>query len=257
MGLIRILALLLLSLQALAVQASQCVPTQFDETVTLDYINDGDTITLTDGRLIRLIGVDSPEIDFEFPALSQPYATSAKAFLSDRIKPGQTLLLAFDKRRLDPFGRTLAYVYTQELQHLQELMLANGYAKARVYQNDYFWQCLSQIEQVAREDRVGLWSLKDYQAKSTDTLSRIDANKWLEVRGVVTGYERKGQNFELKIDNNLVVMMSQQDIGKFSNILTLELLETSVVVRGKLYFSYGKYRLNATHPSQITMKNSP
>ncbi|WP_299805401.1 thermonuclease family protein [uncultured Shewanella sp.] len=257
MRLIKILAVILLALQAFTLQASQCIPTQFDETVTLDYVNDGDTLTLTDGRLLRLIGIDSPEIDFKFPILSQPYANSAKEYLSDRIKPGQTLLLAFDKRRLDPFGRTLAYVYTKELQHLQELMLANGYAKARVYQNDYFWHCLSQIEQVARENQVGLWGLKDYQARSTDALSRNDTNKWLEVGGVVTGYERKGQNFELNIDNNLVVMMSQQDIGKFSNILTLDLLGTGVIVRGELYFSYGKYRLNATHPSQITMKNRP
>ncbi|GIU23865.1 thermonuclease family protein [Shewanella schlegeliana] len=257
MRLMRVLAVLLLSLQVFAAQASLCVPTQFDETVTLDYVNDGDTITLTDGRLIRLIGIDAPEIDFQFPVLSQPYATSAKQFLSKRIKPGQKLLLAFDKRRLDFFGRTLAYVYTQDLQHLQELMLANGFAKARVYQNDYFWQCLSKVEQTAREHKRGLWSHKAYQAKLTNALSRDDSNKWLEIGGVVTGYERKGQNFELNIDNNLVVMMSQQDIGKFSNILTLELLESPVIVRGKLYFSYGKYRLNAIHPSQITLENTP
>ncbi|ABZ78400.1 nuclease (SNase domain protein) [Shewanella halifaxensis HAW-EB4] len=257
MGLIRILAFLLLSLQAIAVQASQCIPTQFDETVTLDYVNDGDTITLTDGRLVRLIGIDSPEIDFQFPELSQSYATPAKKYLSEVVKPGQSLLLAFDKQRLGPYGRTLAYVYTEKLEHLQEMMLSHGFAKARVYQNDYFWQCLSKIERTARERKVGLWSDKSYQPLTTDSLTRDDSNKWREVRGVVTGYERKGQNFELNIDNNLVVMMSQQDIGKFSNILTLKLLESRVIVRGKLYFSYGKYRLNATHPSQITMENTP
>ncbi|MGS0682725.1 thermonuclease family protein [Shewanella sp. 125m-7] len=257
MNRITLLAILLFSLQAFGVEASLCVPTQFDETVTLDYVNDGDTITLTDGRLVRLIGIDSPEIDFQFPELSQPYATPAKKFLSEVVIPGQSLLLAFDKKRLDPFGRTLAYVYTEQLEHLQEVMLANGFAKARVYQNDYFWQCLSKIERSARTNKVGLWSHKAYQPLTTYKLTRNDSNKWREVRGVVTGYERKGPNFELNIDNNLVLMMAQQDIGKFSNILTLNLLESRVIVRGKLYFSYGKYRLNATHASQITMENAP
>ncbi len=57
--------LLLATVQAYSVRASQCMPTQFDETVTLAHVNDGDTITLTDGRLVRLIGIDSPEIDFQ------------------------------------------------------------------------------------------------------------------------------------------------------------------------------------------------
>ena len=256
MKLIKVL-MLLTALQAFSLQASQCMPTQFDETVTLAHINDGDTITLTDGRLVRLIGIDAPEIDFQFPNLSQPYANNAKVFLATTVKPGQLLQLVFDKRRLDPYGRTLAYVYTEQQQHLQELMLANGYAKARVYKNDYFWQCLSTIEQDARDNKIGLWSLKAYQPLATEQLSRNDINQWLEIRGVVTGYERKGQNFELNIDNNLVLMISQQDIGNFSNILTLKLLESPVIVRGRLYYSYSKYRLNASHPSQITLENLP
>ncbi|MCK8045808.1 thermonuclease family protein [Shewanella sp. 1CM18E] len=254
---ITLVLLLLATVQSYAAQASQCVPTQFDETVTLAHINDGDTITLTDGRLIRLIGIDSPEIDFQFPNLSQPYATDAKKYLSSVVEPGQTLQLAFDKKRLDPFGRTLAYVYTKDLQHLQELMLANGFAKARVYQNDYFWQCLEAVEKRARDTKVGLWAHKSYQPLLAEALTREDTNLWREIRGVVTGYERKGQVFELNIDDNLVLMISQQDIGKFRNILTLKLLQNRVLVRGKLYFSYGKYRLNAQHLSQITIENAP
>lgn len=254
---IMLACLLMMAAQTSATEVSKCIPTQFDETVTLAYINDGDTITLTDGRLVRLIGIDSPEIDFQFANLSQPYANEAKQFLSSVIQPGQTLQLAFDKKRLDPFGRTLAYVYTTELQHLQELMLANGFAKARVYQNDYFWQCLASVEQLARDKTLGLWGHKSYQPLVAESLKREDTHLWQEIRGVVTGYERKSQVLELNIGENLVMMISQQDIGKFSNILTLELLRKTVLVRGKLYFSYGKYRLNTQHLSQITIENTP
>ncbi|WP_345867392.1 hypothetical protein [Shewanella algae] len=72
-----IICLLLLgSLQSLGlVQASTsgnlCIPYTASEKVTLAYINDGDTLTLKDGRLIRLIGVNAPEIDHQYPSLSQ------------------------------------------------------------------------------------------------------------------------------------------------------------------------------------------
>lgn len=236
------------------VQASQCVPTHFDETVVLDYVNDGDTITLKDGRRVRLIGVDTPEIDFQFKDLSAPYATEVKLFLQSIVKPGQTLKLAFGQQKLDPYGRTLAYVYTVAGEHLQELLLGNGFAKAKVFKNDFFWQCLAAIEQDARVNKVGLWRHFDYQAKTPANLSRSDSNQWREVRGVLSGYERKGQDFTLLIDHKLVLMISKQDISKFSNILNLNLLQSKVVVRGKVYFSYGKWRINATHPSQITVE---
>jgi endonuclease YncB( thermonuclease family) len=248
------LCALLLVLSLPPVHASQCVPTSFDETVVLDYVNDGDTITLKDGRRVRFIGVDTPEIDFQFKDLSDPYAAEAKSFLQSTIKPGQSLKLVFGQQKLDPYGRTLAYVYTAAGEHLQELLLSNGFAKAKVFQNDFFWQCLADIEDDARTNQRGLWQHLDYQAKSPAHLSRSDSNQWREVRGVGTGYERKGQDLALLIDDKLVLMISKQDISKFNNILNLNLLQSQVIVRGKVYFSYSKWRINGTHPSQITVE---
>ena len=247
---------LLLSFTAIAGN-SVCVPTQYDETVKLKYVNDGDTITLSDDRLVRLIGVDSPEIDHQYPELSEPFANQARQFMQQHLTQGQTLHLAFDRRKLDPHGRTLAYVYTQSGQHLQELLLSNGYAKARVYQNDYFWQCLANIERQARVQKVGLWGHPSYQAKRVDELTRDDRNRWREVRGVVTGFERKGQHLWLIIDEKFYVGIPREESGKFSNILTLNLLESPVIVRGELYYSYKKWQLISYHPSQISLQNKP
>ncbi|GIU08125.1 nuclease [Shewanella sp. c952] len=254
MRLLQLFTSLLLVVIAPSLQASQCMPIHFDESVVLDYVNDGDTLTLQDGRRVRLIGVDAPEIDFKSSALSQSYAVEAKSFLQSHLKPGQTLKLAFDQRKLGPYGRTLAYVYTEQGEHLQELLLANGFAKSKVFQNDMFWQCLADIETVARRNNIGLWQHQDYKVRAVETLSREDSNRWLEIRGVVTGYERKGQLFELIIDEKLVLMITKQDISKFDNILNLKLLQSPVLVRGKVYFSYSKWRLNGTHPSQITVE---
>ncbi|WP_299790235.1 thermonuclease family protein [uncultured Shewanella sp.] len=234
-----------------------CAPTHFDEEVELQYVNDGDTITLKDGRLVRLIGIDSPEIDFQYPELSQAYAEEARHFLRQYLKPGQLLNLSFDKRRLDPYGRTLAYVYTRNGEHLQEVLLRQGFAKTRVYQNDYFWQCLNRVELIARDKKLGLWSHPDYRARTVEELVREDRNRWREVKGVVTGYERKGQYLWLILDEKLYVGIPRAESGKFSNILNLDLLETPVIVRGSLYYSYKKWQLISSHPSQISLQNRP
>ncbi|ABV35149.1 nuclease (SNase domain protein) [Shewanella sediminis HAW-EB3] len=239
------------------VTSALCAPTHYDEQVELKYVNDGDTITLKDGRLVRLIGVDSPELDFKSPELSEPYAKEARHFLQKELKPGQILNLSFDQKRLDPYGRTLAYVYTENGEHLQELLLSQGFAKTRVYQNDYFWQCLNQVELTARDKELGLWSHPDYRAKTVDELGRSDRNRWGEVKGVVTGYERKGQYLWLILDEKFYVGIPRAESGKFSNILNLNLLESPVIVRGSLYYSYKKWQLISSHPSQISLQNRP
>ncbi|MPY25872.1 thermonuclease family protein [Shewanella sp. YLB-07] len=236
---------------------SLCVPQSFDEQVELEYVNDGDTLTLKDGRLVRLIGIDSPEIDFQSPELSQPYAQEARHFLQRKLQLGQRLNLFFDRKKLDPFGRTLAYVYTETGEHLQEILLQMGLAKTHVYQNDYFWECFNDVELTARDEKLGLWSHPDYRARSVDELTRDDLNHWGEVRGVVTGFERKGQHLWLILDNKFYIGIPREDSSKFSNILNLKLLETSVIARGTLYYSYKKWQLIASHPSQISLQNRP
>lgn len=236
---------------------SLCVPTQYDELVEFESVIDGDTIKLADDRDIRLIGIDAPDIDRNYPELSEPFANQARQFLQQHLQPGQKLNLAFDRKRLDPQGKTLAYVYTEEGVHLQELMLGNGYAKARVHQNDYFWQCLGGVEREARNSRLGLWRFPAYQPMTVDQITRDDLNRWREVRGVVTGFERKGQHIWLIIDEKFYVGIPRVESGKFNNILTLNLLESPVIVRGELYYSYKKWQLISYHPSQISLQNTP
>lgn len=248
--------LILVPATVLAQPLSQCAPTHYDEKVTLDYVNDGDTLTLTDGRLVRLIGIDAPEVNFDAPNRSDPFGNESRSFLAEHLTQGQPLQLFFDSRTLDRFGRTLAYVYTQGT-HLQELLLSKGYAKTRVYQNDYFWQCLNGIEAKARDKKLGLWAHKEYRARSVEELTRDDLNKWREIKGVVTGYERKGQHLWLILDKKFYVGIPRESFSKFSNILDLNLLDSPVVVRGSLYVSYKKWQLISRHPSQITLVNTP
>ena len=82
---------------------------------------DGDTIELSDGRRVRLQGIDAPEIAGPNRA-AQPVSWESAAWLRRRIQ-SQRVQLEFTGQ--DHYGRYLAWVYDQdgELLNLQSLSL--------------------------------------------------------------------------------------------------------------------------------------
>jgi micrococcal nuclease len=73
-------------------------------------IVDGDTIIVTGGTRVRLIGVDTPEtVDPASPV--QCFGPEATRYATELLPVGTGVRLVYDVERLDRFGRTLAYVY--------------------------------------------------------------------------------------------------------------------------------------------------
>jgi micrococcal nuclease len=82
---------------------------------------------------IRLIGVDTPEtVDPSKPV--QCFGPEASAF-TERQLDGATVGLEFDVERLDPYGRTLAYVWLGD-QLFNRTLVGQGYATVATYPPD-------------------------------------------------------------------------------------------------------------------------
>lgn len=83
---------------------------QIERTGTVAEVIDGDTIRLTTGEKIRLIGIDAPEI---YPTV-EPGALEAKEFVENICPPGaQVGLNVDDLSPKDKYERTLAIVYAR------------------------------------------------------------------------------------------------------------------------------------------------
>lgn len=76
------------------------------EKVEVDHVIDGDTFVTRYGVHVRLIGVDTPELDGPF----EEAANEARDWLRDRIEE-DTVELRYDDKWEGPYGRRLAYVY--------------------------------------------------------------------------------------------------------------------------------------------------
>jgi micrococcal nuclease len=77
-------------------------------TVPVARIVDGDTLDLADGRRIRLVQIDTPELRG-----SECYAEEASAHLSNLVPPGTAVRIEIDPNldEVDRYGRQLGYVF--------------------------------------------------------------------------------------------------------------------------------------------------
>jgi len=95
----------------------------------VERVVDGDTLLLTNGARIRLIGADTPETVKPHEPV-QPFGPEASDFTRTFVaRGGGTVRLQFDRERVDKYGRFLAYVYVGDRMLNEELIRA-GLARA-------------------------------------------------------------------------------------------------------------------------------
>jgi len=89
---------------------------------------DADTIDLENGERLRLIGVDAPET--RHPRRGREICGPEATAFVEQLALGRRVRLSYDWDRLDPFGRTLAYVYLEDGTMLNAEVIRQGYAHA-------------------------------------------------------------------------------------------------------------------------------
>lgn len=120
---------------------------------------DGDTLLLTGGQRIRLIGVDTPE-SVKPDAPEEPFGREASDFTT-AVAENREVRLEFDRERVDQYGRTLAYVYVGDL-FLNEELVRQGFSRAETrfpFRADIKRRLLA-AEEEARQAGRGIWSLE-------------------------------------------------------------------------------------------------
>ena len=136
--------LLTAPLTAAAVTYPECRAGHYDERAKVRYVIDGDTVVLTDGRKVRIIGIDTPELGHDGRP-DQPYARQARRYLAGILHaPHNEIELAYDRDRYDHYHRTLAHVFLPDGSNIDALILARGLATPLVIPSNLaFLNCYS------------------------------------------------------------------------------------------------------------------
>jgi len=114
---------------------------------------DGDTIELSNGEHVRLIGIDTPE-SRDNPKLKrdatwtgqdkQAIITMGKRAteFTKKLVEGKQVRLEFDVQQMDKYGRLLAYVYLEDGTFVNAEIMKAGYAQVMTIPPDVKYQDL-------------------------------------------------------------------------------------------------------------------
>ena len=134
-----------------------------EETVRVLRVIDGDTVELADGRKLRYIGIDTPEL-FDPRKPIECFGQEAREE-NKRLVEGKKVRLEKDISQTDKYGRLLRYVWagppTDEAGNVMvnDWLVRQGFAHASTYPPDvkYSEQFVA-AEREARENNRGLWA---------------------------------------------------------------------------------------------------
>jgi len=139
--------------------ADRCPAPTGAERVTVRRVIDGDTLTLNGGEVIRLIGIDTPELGRDGNP-DRPYAREARTALVRLVAETQgEMLLQRGADAKDRYHRTLAHLFTLGGESLTAELLRQGLGyQAIMAPNLAHLDCYRAAEQEAREAGRALWS---------------------------------------------------------------------------------------------------
>jgi micrococcal nuclease len=210
------LPLLLVALTLTAGQVAADGGSPPSERALVTDVIDGDTIKVLRGRrqeTVRLIGVDTPETGR--PGTPVQFCGPEATLFTRRTLIGKRATLAFEVPDrtgggTDKYGRTLAYVFTDEGRNVNLELIEQGYG--RVYRRYPFRyeQAFTRAEQAARAARRGMWDEAGRAAWS-------DPRR----RGTVIGnirtdiYHVPGQRYYDSVgEKNRIYFQSEEDARK-------------------------------------------
>lgn len=144
---------------------------QAGETYEIRKVVDGDTIEIKRyGRTetVRLIGVDTPEtVDPRKPV--QCYGREAADY-SKKLMTGKRVKLESDPLvgERDKYNRLLAYVWLDQNQLVNQMLVAGGYAHEYTYRSQVYkyQQQFKDAQTSAKENGVGLWASTGCKGKT-------------------------------------------------------------------------------------------
>ncbi|WP_198262768.1 thermonuclease family protein [sulfur-oxidizing endosymbiont of Gigantopelta aegis] len=204
---------------------------QVDDWAKVSRIVDGDTVHLTDGRKIRFIGINTPEIGRR-GARSQPYARKAREALVELLGRDKKIGLTYDKDKKDHYKRVLAYINLPDGRSIEQLLLAKGLAHSIVVPpNDARIQCYRRVEREARDAQKGIWRLQENQWQNASQLSKKSKGQRF-VKGRITAYSESRKSIYLQLSKKLAIRIAKKDRQYFPGLKLKNLVGKYVRVRG-------------------------
>lgn len=211
------------------------------ENVTLQKVIDGDTVWLKDGRKVRLLSINAPEIAHEDKP-GEPLGEISRRALEGLLKGQSSLLFLPAPQGQDRYGRHLGRLFLKDGSSVESLLLSQGMAFQVFFEGVTPYQaCLSEQESQARKKRLGVWGQSPVLSSASPGLSagfsiirgkvqKVSRSRsgdfvWVELSGEVVlklsgaivkssqGWRNSLVNREIEVRGWMVDRMNPQEAG--------------------------------------------
>ena len=240
------------SLASTPLTQTNCSSEYYDNTSQVRYIHDGDTLHLTDGRKIRLIGINTPELARDTrPA--EPFAIESKNALQSLFKKDKSISLVFGKDKKDHYGRFLAHAFLADGSNAQAALLRQGLASViTIPPNTRFASCYLDVERSARCNKTGLW--KNISVLEAKTLKRQHTGFHI-IKGTVSSIKTNDKGVWLNLDDKLTIGIRPENQKLFDLKAINSMLNQTITVRGWVNTSKKStpFYMRVRHPLSIQL----
>ena len=236
---------------SLFAETSCLTPEQVDY-FAVKKVYDGDTVKLKDGRKVRLMGVNTPELEKD-QRPAQPLAEAAKQRLQQLLGYPATIGLQKGVVTEDRYKRMLAHSFTKEGQDIAATLVKEGLGYALVIPpNDWNQHCYGEAEQIAAQQGVGIWAIERYLPQSLD---KVQHGGFQRIEGRVERVDWSRKWLWLDMAHHVSIQILKSDLSYFDGVLELESLAgKKITVQGWLVPRKRGYRMRLHHPTAIKVE---
>jgi micrococcal nuclease len=214
-------------------------------------VYDGDTVELEDGRKIRFLGINTPEIQHK-DKLAEAGGEEAKAWLINKLQDAR-VRLEFDVEKTDKYGRTLAYLFTEKKEHINVSLVKAGLATISIYPpNLRYVNELIAAENEAEQDKSGIWQRPEYAAIPVGSLTEAGHQGWTRLLGKVVSIRNTSKSVYLAFSSQFEVRIERQWLSLFPDVN--DYVGKTVEVRGWLSKNRKQFSVLIRHPSAIRQR---
>jgi endonuclease YncB( thermonuclease family) len=216
---------------------------------------DGDTIRLRHGTVIRLIGINAPELARDGRS-AETRAAASRRLLRRHLPAGSRIGLVFDDRSYDRHRRRLAHVFRiGDGENVQALMLESGLAaQFTVPPNVRFIDCYRSREEDARRVGAGVWR-EERAAARFDDLANMDG-AFVQVVDEVRLVRNTRCGIRLEMASGLRIFLDRRDLRYFRGLEPGRWKGKRAHLRGYLGKRDGRPYMRLRHPYNIRVIES-
>jgi len=216
-------------------------------------VYDGDTVVLEDGRKIRLLGINTPEVQHK-DKRADAGGEDAKIWLINKLQHAR-VRLEFDIEKTDKYGRTLAHLFSEQKEHINLSLIKAGLATISIYPpNLLYVNELLAAEKKAEQDKLGIWQRPEYAVIPVSNLKETGHPGWTRLVGKVVSIRKTRKSVYLVFSAQFEARIERKWQSLFPDVN--DYLGKTVEVRGWMNNSRKHFSLLIRHPGAIRLRKN-